>query len=413
MLRGRRVYISIATIRSRILKVVNTLISLLENDVLATHIYVIMSRDPYLLDDGIPPEVIPDELHYIAKNFNVSMIYTENLGPHRKLLPVLAQYWEYDCVIITIDDDKGINYPRNTISQLIKYYISSRMSSVISLRGRRIGVCEDKNLNYTKASRYMTWPGFPSKYGAKEMLVVPTGTGGVLYHPRFFHPIVFDETLRNYTYRGDDLHFRLSTMINHIYVVGGCRDHPDRHGRVSSRCPKHTRVYDFNQPKKRMAKTLPDNNTIVEKPASLEPNRTLSSFLEYSTHISNTSENYEYNYRVDNNNYTDTTNAFSRDLNKVLQKQYGGRTRRMQRQRRLSERDEDGEQDTLFALNKRENDIMWNNALNYLKSLNLFDFSTFLATYAAKERQSCLNSTSKHYCGLIRCRGGSKGPLKY
>ena len=28
------------------------------------------------------------------------------------------------------------------------------------------------------------------------MLILPTGTGGILYRPRFFHEIVFDPMLR-------------------------------------------------------------------------------------------------------------------------------------------------------------------------------------------------------------------------
>ena len=44
------------------------------------------------------------------------------------------------------------------------------------------------------------------------MLLLPTGTGGVLYRPRFFHSVIFDRNLVNITRTGDDLMFRLATI---------------------------------------------------------------------------------------------------------------------------------------------------------------------------------------------------------
>jgi hypothetical protein len=46
--------------------------------------------------------------------------------------------------------------------------------------------------------------------------------GGVLYRPRFFHPIVFDRKLINLTQANDDLTFRLSALIKGISVVTAC-----------------------------------------------------------------------------------------------------------------------------------------------------------------------------------------------
>jgi hypothetical protein len=54
------------------------------------------------------------------------------------------------------------------------------------------------------------------------MLLLPTGTGGVLYRPSFFHPIVFDRQLLNLTSTGDDLTFRLATMARGVPVVTAC-----------------------------------------------------------------------------------------------------------------------------------------------------------------------------------------------
>ena len=83
---------------------------------------------------------------------------------------------------------------------------------------------------------YHPWWGQTTS-GRHEMLVLPTGTGGVLYRPRFFHPIVFDARLGNMTYVGDDIAFRLSTMIKKVKVVVGC--HPNQQRYLGTPpCPK-------------------------------------------------------------------------------------------------------------------------------------------------------------------------------
>ena len=242
---GQNVYVSIATMSSRVDKVYETVISILEQTVMVTRIFVIISKEKFLMDEGISPGNIPSSLLSLASSNPVSIIYTKNIGPHRKLLPVLSKFWKEDCIIITIDDDKGIDYPRNTIMQLLKYYIASKKESIIALRGRRLGLCHSNP--WFRFTRYMSWPGFPRYHGTKEMLVLPTGTGGVLYRPKFFHPIVFDERLRNYTMTGDDITFRLATMAKDVFVVGGCRDtHHIRRGKMTSHCPQNASIVSYN-----------------------------------------------------------------------------------------------------------------------------------------------------------------------
>ena len=60
------------------------------------------------------------------------------------------------------------------------------------------------------------------------MLVLPTGSGSILYRPKFFTDLVFDHELRALTATNDDLAFRLVTLMNNIMVVMGCCDekHP-------------------------------------------------------------------------------------------------------------------------------------------------------------------------------------------
>jgi hypothetical protein len=93
---NQAVYVSLTTIHSRIYGIVKTIESIISGAVLPDHIYIFVSKDPHLLDLGVTPEFILSEskgkLKEITTNFPwISVIFTENIGPHRKLLPLLAK----------------------------------------------------------------------------------------------------------------------------------------------------------------------------------------------------------------------------------------------------------------------------------------------------------------------------------
>jgi len=233
---GMPVYISMTTIHNRLYGVADTLETILKGTVLPTHIYIFVSSEPYLLDQGISKDFLISSSHKLralSENFPfISVIYTDNIGPHRKLLPLLAKKWEEDCVLVTVDDHEM--YPKGMLASLIGYYRASGGTAVVALRSRRMGICANappwKVSPYTKKHKGL-WP--ETKAGRREMLMLPTGTGGVLYRPRFFHPIVFDKRFLNLTRTGDDLMFRLATMAKGVPVVTACTEY-DEHQRV---CP--------------------------------------------------------------------------------------------------------------------------------------------------------------------------------
>ena len=241
ILMGQHLYISLTTIHSRIYGIADTIESILSGTVWPDHIYIFVSRDPHLLDLGVSPEFILSEskgrLRELAHLYPwISVIFTDNLGPHRKLLPLLAKKWNEDCVIVTIDDHE--TYRKRTLESLIKYYEASNRNAVVALRARRLGICSDAPpwhvSPYTKNKKGL-WP--EASPSLNEMLILPTGTGGVLYHPKFFHPIIFDRKLMNITKTGDDLMFRLSTLMMGVPVVTACAE-IDALGRV---CPSKIR----------------------------------------------------------------------------------------------------------------------------------------------------------------------------
>ena len=257
-----------------------------------------------MLDEGIKEADIPLELQYLQSSTDIfTIIYTDNIGPHRKLLPILQHYWNTDCAIITLDDDNIVH--KDALFQLVSLYIDHNKESIVGLRTRRLGFCQDNNVKTTanpkqrmltqshpaqknsththththvnqkvlekakletrKASSlsvastkgrnskdikeidesamssvlmnfnaslklmdydFCLWPQI--KNGKKEFLSLPTGSGGVIYRPRFFHKIVFDPILIGLTKYNDDLTFRLGTMANNISIINSGDNAADR-----------------------------------------------------------------------------------------------------------------------------------------------------------------------------------------
>ena len=111
------VYISMTAISKRIKKASRTISSLLQAKVVPTHIYLCISKEPFLLDKGITS--IPDSLLSLVAAKYLTIVYTQNIGPHRKLLPVLKRYWGQDVFIATVDDDCSDSKSYSILYQVI------------------------------------------------------------------------------------------------------------------------------------------------------------------------------------------------------------------------------------------------------------------------------------------------------
>jgi len=264
---GQPVYVSMTTISSRFSKIVSTIIGLLRGKVIPTHIYLFISEQGFLIDEGLSKEALNGSKRlmalYARYSHLFSIIYTKNIGPHRKLLPLLARKWNEDCVIVTLDDEPersvDSTMQSTTLAQLITYYRASNRQSVVGLKVRRMGFCD---VYPYFVLTYNPWWG-TATHGRQEMLLLPTGTGGVLYRPSFFHPIVFDEQLRNITVVGDDLTFRLATMAMGIPVTIACRLSP----KGGTSCPKEKDIKLFSQGEME-AKTMHTRSKDVEADAA-------------------------------------------------------------------------------------------------------------------------------------------------
>ena len=215
------VYATMTTTHFRIGQVHNTIRTIFKGLVIPDHLYLFISKDSFLVDKGIPnPANIPETLkQVIREGYPVSVIYTKNIGPHRKLLPLLASKYNEKCIIVTYDDENKIKEELKWyLPSLLKYYAVSDKSSIIALRTRRVGYCD---VSPYKTLTYNLWMGFPRQ--KVEMLLLPTGTGSIMYQPSLLHPLIFNQALRNATITTDDIAFRLSSMAYNVPVVSGCK----------------------------------------------------------------------------------------------------------------------------------------------------------------------------------------------
>lgn len=185
------VYVSLATISSRVLHLHKVVRAYTSGLIVPTQLFVFISEFPFLLDEGVPISTLPDELlAYVAEGM-VTLVYTDNIGSHRKLLPILKRYKQEDVLIATVDDDLVSKTQSTVLYQLLHEYIQSNGTAVVSLRPRRVGLCQDDTMLTTQ---YQYWK-LVNTPGVREMLLVPTGTGGVLYRPHFFHEVIFSKEL--------------------------------------------------------------------------------------------------------------------------------------------------------------------------------------------------------------------------
>jgi hypothetical protein len=85
-------------------------------------------------DKGVQKDVLPKALQDLAANQPLTIVFTKNIGPHRRLLPLLSKFWKTDCVIIALDDDRSSEYTQHAVEKLLSYYIHSGKSAIVALK---------------------------------------------------------------------------------------------------------------------------------------------------------------------------------------------------------------------------------------------------------------------------------------
>ncbi|GAB3644490.1 hypothetical protein GCM10028812_54020 [Ancylobacter sonchi] len=158
-----------------------------------------------MLDEGI--RLIPYEFQQKMKlDSRLKWCRVPNIGPYRKLLPLIADPILHNSLIATADDDTI--YPSDWLSTLVYYY--HRYNCVIAFRGHRM------LRNGGVFAPYRRWMK-KSKIENPSIYNIGTGKDGILYHPSFFSDSVtniFDAITIAKT--SDDLWFKWHTAINRV-----------------------------------------------------------------------------------------------------------------------------------------------------------------------------------------------------
>ncbi|NKW91426.1 glycosyltransferase family 2 protein [Rhodobacteraceae bacterium R_SAG9] len=200
--------ISLTSMSSRIPTLHLTLGSLLEQSYDDIVINLYLSRDPYLLDKGVPE--LPPEILALQKEAGgrLNIEYCPNWGPYRKLLPFLHAHWGESKLVVTVDDDTI--YPKNWLQGLVDAYDTYRC--VIGYRGHRI------NIRNGEIAPYRSWMRTKIEENPSQF-ILPTGKDGVLYNTAFFPVNVLNlaDAMR-IAPTVDDLWFRWHLLLNRIPV---------------------------------------------------------------------------------------------------------------------------------------------------------------------------------------------------
>jgi hypothetical protein len=325
-----------------------------------------------------------------------------------------------DCVIVTIDDHEL--YGKSFLQSLLEYYEASDRSAVVALRARRMGICSDappwRIAPYTKHKKGL-WP--EASPGHRELLLLPTGTGGVLYRPRFFHPIVFDRRLITLTKTGDDLMFRLATIIMGVPVVTACAE-KDALGKV---CP-------FRSSKKSRLEILTKAEFIYRSIMISRKSRLNSKKNEGSSVVSDFTFGHNYtdellngnllspgvhtfkkekedNQAIDKQEEKKKPRIKPKDKNKdkkremalaLLNNPSGVRTRYLEEEnsnlRKVPFKPDLRKKESLASIfnNVGGNNEMWDISLKYLFDTKKMNFEDMLQIFVPYERNNCLMHSS-------------------
>ena len=380
------VYISLTTMASRMHRVNKTIISLLQARVVPTTIYLFISKEPFLLDTGV--KEIPNELLCLVAEGYLKIIYTANIGPHRKLIPALKRHWGEDVFIATVDDDMKRDQGYIILYQLLKHYMLAQTSdTIVALRARRIGLCSTIPHKVTK---YNSWP-VQTAVNRQEMMLMPTGTGGILYKPSYFHKVIFHKSLRFATGTADDLMFRLATMIRKIPVQLGCSIM--RHKtRIIRRCARdeYDRKYDelygpySTELFANMTKAV-TQQMIRDAEAAKSQDSGTRRLIDVTDHRDSTYTNI-------------SPDSLHPDR---MSRQLGHTIRYRAPPRHSADKD-------LFDINRRGgNDQAWKIALDVLKAMRLLSIETLAAEYIAEREGYCYAKTRstrvERACALFQC----------
>lgn len=207
-----KVYVSITSIYDKQHELLLTLKSIASQTRKPDTCFIYLSEHPYLLDKGFPRKQLHKDLQdFLNKNASLFVIkWTDNIGPYRKLLPLLKEKWNEDCLIITLDDDT--EYNKSLVSDYVIDWTTHKCC--IAYRGFtfNVGTPPSSLQSITYENR--------KKLVNKYLFNFHTGKGGVVYHPSFFKrtgDLIFNRAVyRECCETGDDIWFNFIRIANNV-----------------------------------------------------------------------------------------------------------------------------------------------------------------------------------------------------
>lgn len=192
--------------QSRLYQTLNDLIT--NQTVLPDNIFLQLSEHPYLKDTGFSNKIITDKnlLNLLEDNKDLIVVnWVDNIGPYRKLIYTIEDFWESEIPIITIDDDH--TYNENLFKNLIHDFEIYNMSC--NYRGFTLNLNDINSFNYENRIK-------PTQ--KISIYNFSTGASGAIFSSKFFkktNKLLLDKNIfLNLCNTADDIWYNLIRMAN-------------------------------------------------------------------------------------------------------------------------------------------------------------------------------------------------------
>ncbi len=216
------VYVSLTTISSRLDNLDRVLGAIINQKFKADKIILHVSIEPYMLDQGIRFEQLPQKTREWVNYGIVELYYCANIGSYRKILPLIERHSDKEYLIVTADDD--VFYPSDWLEVLHNTCI--KYDCVAAYRCRAI------SLEKGELKPYGTWPMVtPNTLRALGMdasspskLIVGTGRDGIMYKSAHLKDLAALRDLQKIAPGQDDIALKFLTLMAGVPVVRAPRE---------------------------------------------------------------------------------------------------------------------------------------------------------------------------------------------
>ena len=207
------VVVPIALSSHRVASFERVLRSIVNQSLKPVRVFVWFSNQPYLLDQGIEEQDLPSSLIRFADKSPIDVEFrsTANIGPHRKLLPLLRQlrHETKPPLIVTADDDTL--YPYRWLEALVAGHEETNGASAFRARRARLAPTPDWD--------YETWPLVDPFDEVESRKLFITGREGMAVLPAMFDGRIYDRSFADVCPSRSDAWIAAALMAKGTRVV--------------------------------------------------------------------------------------------------------------------------------------------------------------------------------------------------